>query len=139
MAVCVISFPSHLYSRAYVQKVEHLSDWVVKFKAFSSTGSKVTEAFQDFDGQFFVKKLPHLYSLTSPLPETVNYVFKLKRRKLHIEIPHLGPTETRSSAEKTVGKKSSKEAQQPKPKETTKSVTDLLCQPGPKRPSNIDF
>lgn len=138
MAACMITFPAHLYSNSFVQKVEHLSDWVVQFEAFASkinprkynlnsgTGAQVTEAFQDFDGQFFVKKIPHLYSITSPLPETVNYIFRLNRRKLHLEIPHMGPAETRTTADKAA-------------KEHAHSVKELMCQPGPKQTSSIDF
>lgn len=55
-------------------------------------------------------------------PETLNYVFKLGRRKLHIEVPHLGPEETRTA----------------KPIDNT-NVTQMLCAPGPTKTSTLDF
>jgi hypothetical protein len=56
---------------------------------------KVSEAFKEYDGQLFVKKLTRLNSMLSHTPETNSFVFKLKRRKLHIDILRLGPEESR--------------------------------------------
>ena len=78
------------------------------------------EAFSEYDGLFFVNKLPVLNCLMPHLPETNKYVFQLGRRKFHLEIPHLGPEESRSST---------------KPQESP-----LACMPGPAiNKSALDF
>ncbi len=118
-----------------------MCDTVVRFESFAGrvlfvillifilgSGVTVSEAFKEYDGQFFLAKLPRLNSLVTHLPETLNYIFKLGRRKLHIEIPHLGPAESRTTKEKSSADGNSK------------TVSELLCAPGaPDKPSKIDF
>jgi hypothetical protein len=84
----------------------------------------VSEAFSDYSGQFFIKKLPRLNSLVTFQPDTLNFVFKQRRRKLHIEMLHLGPAETRSTKEKSG---------------SAQTVKELLCAPGPTKTSKLDF
>jgi len=126
LAICIITIPTQLHSPSLIRKVEHMSDTVVRFESFAGSGVAVSDAFSEYDGQFFVVKLPRLNSLVSHLPETLNYIFKLGRRKLHIEIPHLGPAETRSTKDKSADG-------------TPKTISDLLCAPGTDKSSKIDF
>lgn len=125
-------------------------------------GGEVSDAFSDYTGQFFIRKLPRLNSLVSFNPETLNYVFKMGRRKLHIEILHLGPEESRTTKQRT--KKALEEAEQEQEKERekeehqkldshplrskssssssseNKNITSLLCSPGlPSNPKVLDF
>ncbi len=121
LAVCMITCPSYLFHTSWSKKLEHLVDGVVQFQSFTGNGGKVPETFQEYDGLFMVKKLPHLNSLVAPHPESLKYIFRLGRRKLHLDIPHLGPEESRTA--------------------DTKSVTSavLTCAPGPPRSSTTDW
>ncbi len=128
-------------------------------------GGEVSDAFSDYTGQFFLRKLPRLNSIVSFNPETLNYVFKVGRRKFHIEILHLGPEESRSTKERT--KKAIDEQQQERDQERereehklldshslrnksnsssnsgkgeNKNITSMLCSPGlPSNPKVLDF
>ena len=101
---------------------------------FSTHSGSIGDATVDeFQGQFFVKKLPRLNTLVCHIPETYNYVFRLGRRKLHIEIPHLGPETTREPKKKKGDNK-------PASKSTSGNVSRLLCIPGPPSKVNpLDF
>jgi hypothetical protein len=95
------------------------------FNISIGAGAKVTESFNDFDGLFLVKKLPRLNSLVCHQPETMKYVFRQGRRKLHLEIPHMGPEESRTGNSAA---------------EASSKSSSLLCQPGPPSKKNpLDF
>jgi len=145
---CVISIPSHSLELDILRNVEHLSDAVVELQSYSGLGIEPHEAFAEFSGTFKVKKLPSLNSLIIPLPETLNLVYKLKRRKLQIEIPHLGPQETRTggtdtgngNGKKSTSTSSSKKSSTSTSSSSSSSSSSLLCQPGPpSKASPLDF
>jgi hypothetical protein len=133
IGACVITFPAHLHSPETVKKIENLSDYIVRLESFDGNifsfffrylllgiGAKVPDAFSEFDGLFFVNKLPVLNCLVPHIPETNKYVFQLGRRKFHLEIPHMGPEESRTTS---------------KPHEGA-----LACMPGPPgNKNNLDF
>ena len=99
------------------------------------SGDTTTEGFH---GQFLVKKLPRLNSMVAHVPETYNFVFRQGRRKLHIEIPHLGPETTRDPKKKDK-LEANKDATKSK-KTPTGSVSSLLCMPNlPSKTSVLDF
>jgi len=123
LGMCVITLPTHLHSSSFVRRVEQLCDTVVSFVSFE--GKVVPDIFSEYHGQFVVKKLARLNSLVTHMPETLNYIFKLGRRKLHIEIPHLGPEESRTAKPIEVN--------------SSPSITSSLCAPSPNKPSSLDF
>jgi elongator complex protein 4 len=145
----IISVPSSLFAQErFSRQLQHLADAVVSFHSFAGLGVEPNEAFADFSGHMTVKKLPHLNSLNAPMPETLNYVYKLKRRKLQIEIPHLGPQESRTSTNTAAASSSSSSSSSKTSSTTTKvnkkqqssSVSSMLCQPGPQKGTNeLDF
>ena len=120
LAVCVGTFPAHLYSKSVQRAVMHLSDTVVALHSFkgetkslrirklysfhnrasSGTGETVSEAFKDYSGIFQIRKLPRLNSLVSHMPDSLTFVFTMGRRKLAIEPLHLQPEISRSTQEK---------------------------------------
>jgi hypothetical protein len=121
-----------------------MSDSIVELQSYAGMGIEPHEAFAEFSGQFSVKKLPSLNSLLTPLPETLNLVYKLKRRKLQIEIPHLGPQETRTGAtteNRATNDKNNTSTTKKKSSNSSNSATSsLLCQPGPPSKQNpLDF
>jgi len=129
LASCMITMPVHLMDSIMVKRVEHLCDTVISCQSFDGIGRKISSAFAPFHGQLLVKKMPRLNSLVSHLPETLSYVYKMSRRKFHIEILHLGPEESRSHSKSTVSK-------------VKQSMPSLLCSPiqANKAPSaSVDF
>ena len=136
-ACCMFTVPVSLLENSFVRNMQNFCDTVVNLRSFAGVGVEPNEAFADFSGQFVVKKLSQLNSLNFYLPETLNYVYKLKRRKLQIEIPHLGPQETRGGNNPASSSSNSrKEAKSNR--NTTASVMGLLCQPG-KSSNVLDF
>eukprot|EP00026_Physarum_polycephalum_P010791 Phypoly_transcript_10971.p1 GENE.Phypoly_transcript_10971~~Phypoly_transcript_10971.p1 ORF type:complete len:378 (+),score=59.01 Phypoly_transcript_10971:104-1237(+) len=128
LAVCMITFPTHLHPPALAQKIRHLSDYAVAMVSFAGSRAKVPPAFTDYKGFFYIHKIPRINSLVPPVwQDTHTLGFKLKRYKLIIEKINLPPEEGRAgdSAEQTHQHKN-----QP--------VSSLLCTPGTK-PSPIDF
>jgi hypothetical protein len=125
LATCLITVPVLTTPNSTLLKLEHLADYAVKLESFAGIGAKVSDVFSEYDGLFFVRKLPRLNSLVCHLPETLKYVFRQGRRKLHLEIPHLGPEESRTSSKPEAPKKT--------------NVPSLLCAPGPVSKSALDF
>jgi len=115
LAVCMITIPAYLFNSTQLKKIEHLVDCVVQFQSFSGNASKVPESFKEYDGLFNVIKLPLLNSMISHTPETLKYIFRVGRRKLHLEIPHMGPEESRTPSSDS---------------------SSLLCVPGPPTKKN---
>ncbi|CAI8017665.1 Elongator complex protein 4 [Geodia barretti] len=89
-AVALVTVPTHLMQDSvYVRQIERLCDSAVRIISFA--GSEPNPLFQDYHGLFQLVKLPCLNSLTSHLPETLDLVFKLKRKSFSIEKRHLPP------------------------------------------------
>jgi elongator complex protein 4 len=89
-AVALVTVPTHLMQDpVYIRRIERLCDAAVRIISFA--GSEPNPLFQDYHGLFQLVKLPCLNSLTSHLPETLDLVFKLKRKSFSIEKRHLPP------------------------------------------------
>jgi elongator complex protein 4 len=92
----------------------------------------VGEAFRDFSGLFYIRKIPFpLNSLCGRVPEQLVYTFRMKRKKLWIEKMHLPPEISRTTGK--IGEENEKVVQKRKGSE------GLLCQPGPKDQNPLDF
>ncbi|KAJ2076772.1 Elongator subunit elp4 [Coemansia sp. RSA 988] len=127
-AVCVISFPAHIYEddgvrMPIVRRAEHLCDAVIELESFEgayATPSDIVArqsmpaaaAAGDYHGFLYIRKLPRLNSLTASMGRlsllhsgggsTNNLAFRLRRKKFSIETYHLpiegGITERRVPA-----------------------------------------
>jgi hypothetical protein len=125
LAVVLISVPSWILvpeNNLFKKKLCNICDTVLSFQSFEGNQLKKSEALEEYQGFFGVKKLPSLGTLIPLQPETKNFVFSLGRRKLHIEILHLGPEgDSKSNTSNTPS-----------------SVSQLLCAPKPGS-SVLDF
>ncbi|KAJ2792977.1 Elongator subunit elp4 [Coemansia guatemalensis] len=115
-AVCVVSFPAHLYEDGgvrmpVVRRVEHLCDAVIQLESFEGTFATPSDivarqsmpaaaaAASDYHGFLHIRKLPRLNSLTASMGRlsllhsgggsTNNLAFRLRRKKFSIETYHL--------------------------------------------------
>lgn len=94
-------------------------------------GIDVSEKYEikEYTGLFYIKKLPKMNSLTfNYAPDTLNYTFKMKRRKMYIEIMHLPPEESREADRKD----------RPKFKQNPLSEENVSCSSGLQK-SDLDF
>ncbi|GAM29249.1 hypothetical protein SAMD00019534_124250, partial [Acytostelium subglobosum LB1] len=135
LAVAVITVPTHIYHSSFVAKMAHLCDNVVAINSFTGLGGETPAAFADYLGLFNIKKIAKLNTLAlSYHPDMLNYVFKMKRRKMVIETIHLPPELSRagdssSAAAAAAGKDLVSKM---------KSGSGMLCSTGPNKPSPID-
>ncbi|KZC10163.1 PREDICTED: elongator complex protein 4 [Dufourea novaeangliae] len=92
-AVAVITVPAEcMYnSNAVVQRVEHLSDVAIKLESFMGSRKETNPLFKDYHGLLHLKKLLALNTIASHTPESLDLVFKLRRKKFVIEVLHLPP------------------------------------------------
>ncbi|KAJ2850016.1 Elongator subunit elp4 [Coemansia brasiliensis] len=113
-AVCMISFPVHLYEESgvrlpIVRRIEHLCDAVIELESFEGTYAKPADivarqmkgstATQEYHGFVHIHKLPRLNSLTASMGRLSllhtgggsanNLAFRLRRKKFSIETYHL--------------------------------------------------
>ncbi|KAJ2286079.1 Elongator subunit elp4, partial [Coemansia sp. RSA 2706] len=114
-AVCMLSFPVHLYEDTgvrlpVVRRIEHLCDAVVELESFEGTYAKPsdivlrqaksgTATMQEYHGFVHIHKLPRLNSLTASMGRLSllhsgggsanNLAFRLRRKKFSIETYHL--------------------------------------------------
>lgn len=113
-AVAAITFPGHLYSDkdAVIERLEHLSDTVVKLESFAGSDKETNVVFKDYHGLLHIKKLSAFNTLVSHCPHSTDLAFKLRRKKFLIEVlhipPELGDTAEREQDEVSCGGGSSK-------------------------------
>lgn len=63
----------------------------MRLQAFSGTELENNRSLSDYHGFFYLTKLAAINSLASKHPGSVEYVFKLRRKKMIIEMLHLPP------------------------------------------------
>ncbi|XP_060070767.1 elongator complex protein 4-like [Ylistrum balloti] len=91
-SVCMITIPTHLFqSAAFVSRLERLCDTVVHLESFAGSDKEKNPAYKEYHGLFHIHKLPRLNTLTSHMPDTMDFAFKLRRKKFTIEKLHLPP------------------------------------------------
>jgi elongator complex protein 4 len=100
-AVAVITIPTHLYHENSLDRCIHSSDIAMRLQAFSGTELENNFSLSDYHGFFHLTKLAAINSFTSKHPGSVEYVFKLRRKKFHIEKLHL-PPDVQEVSDKTV-------------------------------------
>ncbi|CAL4192877.1 unnamed protein product [Meganyctiphanes norvegica] len=124
-SVCMITVPSHIFSDpALMLRLQNLSDFVVGLESFQGSEKETNPIFKDYHGLFHVAKLSAINSLVPPILDTVDWVFKLKRRKLVIERLHL-PPELSETANRNQ-------------EDPVKATGQSMCSGG-KLPKNLDF
>ncbi|XP_021349434.1 elongator complex protein 4-like [Mizuhopecten yessoensis] len=90
--VCIITIPTHLFKSAtFVSRLERLCDTVVHLESFAGSDKEKNPAYKEYHGLFHIRQLPRLNSLTSHMPDTLDFAFKLRRKKFTIEKLHLPP------------------------------------------------
>ncbi|XP_051155601.1 elongator complex protein 4 [Leptopilina boulardi] len=92
-AVATITFPAHLYSDkdAMIERLEHLSDTVVRLESFAGSDKETNVVFKDYHGLLHIKKLSAFNTLVSHCPHSTDLAFKLRRKKFLIEVLHIPP------------------------------------------------
>ncbi|XP_015173299.1 PREDICTED: elongator complex protein 4 [Polistes dominula] len=92
-AVAFISCPTQNFDNYdnMVERLEHLSDFAIRLESFAGSSKETNPLFKDYHGLLHIKKLPALNILAPHTPESRDLVFKLRRKKLLIEILHLPP------------------------------------------------
>ena len=103
LSVCVCTVPKasiNAVSPSLLNELEQLSDLSLSIDSFTGAGLDVSDwEFKEYSGLFYIKKLFKMNSLTYNFtPDTLNYAFKLKKRKMYIEKLHLPPEETREAS-----------------------------------------
>lgn len=87
----IFTFPSSLYPSYIVSRIHSIVDFVVKLESFESTKNP-NQIYKDYQGLFYVIKLPHLNSLVSTNESDLsNLAFKHRRKRFTIEKLHLPP------------------------------------------------
>ncbi|KAJ3666336.1 hypothetical protein Zmor_001785 [Zophobas morio] len=90
-AVAVITIPTHLYHENSLDRCIHSSDIAMRLQTFSGTELENNFSLSDYHGFFHLTKLAAINSFASKHPGSIEYVFKLRRKKFHIEKLHLPP------------------------------------------------
>ncbi|EFC49477.1 hypothetical protein NAEGRDRAFT_56696 [Naegleria gruberi] len=103
LSVCVCTIPKvalQMMSSSLIQQLEQLSDLSMSIDSFTGSQLDVSDwEFKEYSGLFYIKKLFKMNSLTYNFtPDTLNYAFKIKKRKMYIEKLHLPPEETREAS-----------------------------------------
>ncbi|XP_012255806.2 elongator complex protein 4 [Athalia rosae] len=92
-AVAMVTVPTHHFNNAdaLVERIEHLSDTAVRLESFAGSAKGTNPVFSDYHGLLHIRKLAALNSLAPHFPESMDLAFKLRRKKLMIEVLHLPP------------------------------------------------
>ncbi|KAJ8980744.1 hypothetical protein NQ317_011393 [Molorchus minor] len=90
-AIAVITVPTHLYHEVSLDRCIHSSDIAMRLQAFSGTELENNQSLSDYQGFFYLTKLAAINSLVSRHPGSIEYAFKLRRKKFSIEVLHLPP------------------------------------------------
>lgn len=69
----------------------HASDIAVRLQAFHGTDLENNASLSDYHGFFNLTKLAAINTLASKHPGSVEYAFKLRKKKFCIEMLHLPP------------------------------------------------
>ncbi|KAL1506821.1 hypothetical protein ABEB36_006111 [Hypothenemus hampei] len=90
-AVAFVTIPSYLYDEESLDRCIHCSDVAIKLQSFSGTDLEHNQSLKDYQGFFYLTKLGAINSLISKHPGSIEFVFKLKRKKFLIDVLHLPP------------------------------------------------
>ncbi|XP_045461469.1 putative elongator complex protein 4 [Harmonia axyridis] len=91
LAVAVITIPSHLYREHALERCIHSSDISMRLQSFAGTELETNKVLSEYHGFFQLTKLAPINSFASKHPGSLEYVFKLRRKKFVVEKLHLPP------------------------------------------------
>lgn len=78
---------SYLYFQdAHIEKCIHLSDIAIQLHSFAGTECENLGPYKDYHGFFIPQKIAVINLLGAYNPRITNLAFKLRRRKLIIEV-----------------------------------------------------
>ncbi|XP_034239962.1 elongator complex protein 4 [Thrips palmi] len=99
-ALAMVTVPCHLFQDPAIQRLcEYQSDMALKFESFAGSSYETNPVFKEYHGLLHVRKLGPINTLATPVPESLDLAFKLRRRKFVIEKLHL-PPELQESAQR---------------------------------------
>uniref|UniRef100_A0A1B6HED0 Elongator complex protein 4 n=1 Tax=Homalodisca liturata TaxID=320908 RepID=A0A1B6HED0_9HEMI len=87
-ATALVTLPTELLKSKTVAVCEHLCDNVIRLQSLANDPNPV---FREYSGLLTVIKLATTNTLTSHIPETQDWAFKLRKRKFVIDKLHLPP------------------------------------------------
>ncbi|CAH1111117.1 unnamed protein product [Psylliodes chrysocephalus] len=90
-AVAVVTIPTHLYHEISLDRCIHSSDIAMRLQAFGGTELENNQSLAEYQGFFYLTKLAAINSLASRHPGSMEYAFKLRRKKFSIDVLHLPP------------------------------------------------
>ncbi|XP_056638926.1 elongator complex protein 4 [Diorhabda carinulata] len=90
-AVALVTIPTHLYHEISLDRCIHSSDIAIRLQAFSGTELERNQSLAEYNGFFYLTKLAAINSLASKHPGSMEYAFKLRRKKFSIDLLHLPP------------------------------------------------
>ncbi|KAL0491372.1 elongator complex protein 4 [Acrasis kona] len=125
MSTCVFTLSKECISIDKLESLRHACDIVVDMNSFVGADIDVSDwEFKEYSGLLDMVKLPRINSLTTNFtPDSLNYAFKLKRRKMYIERLNLPPEETREASNPDRPKY--QESQAAKAEESERIMRDL--------------
>jgi elongator complex protein 4 len=97
MCVCFFSVPKGSFEKDDLAHISHISDIVLDMDSFTGKGVDPIE-FKEFTGILTFEKLSKINSLNfNYSPDTLNFVFTRKKKKLYIERMYLPPEVSRAT------------------------------------------
>ena len=75
-----------LFQSGLVERIEHLSDFVIGLEAFAGSSKETNPVFKDYHGLLHIKKLPAFNTLINEDAIFTDLAFKLRRKKFLIEV-----------------------------------------------------
>ncbi|XP_061195108.1 elongator complex protein 4-like [Saccostrea echinata] len=91
-ATCMITMPTHLFQiPGFVGRLRKMCDTVLHLDSFAGSDKEKNPAYKEYHGLFHIVQLPRLNSLLCHMPDTLDFAFKLRRKKFTIEKLHLPP------------------------------------------------
>ncbi|GJQ69248.1 hypothetical protein Trydic_g6394 [Trypoxylus dichotomus] len=91
LAVAVVTVPTHLYDKPTVNKYRNTSDISLRLQALAGTELEHNKYLADYHGYFHIDKISAINTFASKCGSSIEYMFKLRRKKFIIELLHLPP------------------------------------------------
>ncbi|XP_017772789.1 PREDICTED: elongator complex protein 4 [Nicrophorus vespilloides] len=93
-SVAMITIPTHLSEElkaAFDERLVYISDIALGLQAFAGTKLERNKSLADYNGFFHFIKIAAINTLVSKHPGSVEFTFKLRKKKFSIETLHLPP------------------------------------------------
>lgn len=87
----MITIDSLISSTELCREFLRVSDAAFRLDFLNAAEQKAMNLHEQFDGRFFIQKLPAITSMSCARPECLDLVFNLTRKKFEVKIFHLPP------------------------------------------------